>query len=226
MINVSLLSRILRAPADVARDCRDERGVRAIAEVALLAIVLGAALFGAAAGSFSGVPQALLSAGKMPIVSVATLVLCAPALYAIAAVLGRPWTARTTIALLLVAGARFALVLLAAAPVLWLAIDLGVAYDVARLIAALAYALAGLAALTLLLRGLEDGPGKKTTIFLFIGMFLVIGAQSAWVLRPYIGATAKDEMVLVTNEREGGLAYQLWVSVQSFMEHPFGGRGR
>jgi hypothetical protein len=211
-MSAALLGRILRSPGEVARACRDENDVRAMAANALVAIVVGSVLFGLAVGSWHGPQQALSAGMKMPIVTVGTLAVCAPAFYAISAVFGRAWSARTVLSLMLVAGARFALVLLAATPVLWLAINLGATYDAAKLTAAVAYALAGLTALTLMLRGLGDGPGKKATLALFVGVFLVVGGQAAWVLRPYLGTPGQDAVVLFTREREGGMAYQVWKS--------------
>jgi hypothetical protein len=212
-MNVMLLNRILRSPAEIVRDCREDRDVAAIAANAILAIVVGAVLFGATVGSWHGGTQIAFASAKLPIVTVGTLGLCAPAFYAISAVFGRPWSARAVVSLMLVAGARFSLVLLAATPVLWLAINLGAPYDLAKLAAAFAYALAGLAALALHLRALGDGPGKRATISLFVGVFLLIGSQSAWMLRPYLGTPGKSDIVLFTSEREGGLVYALWESI-------------
>src|SRR5262249_24045271 len=126
------------------------------------------------------------------------------------AVFGRPWSVRAVISLALAAGARFSMVLVAVAPALWLTIDLGAPYHVIKLIAAVAYALAGLAALGLLVRGLGEGEGKKTTIALFVGVFLLVGAQSAWILRPYLGTPGQADIAFFTREREGGLVVQLW----------------
>jgi hypothetical protein len=214
---ITLLNRILRDPVEVAHDCREDRDVAAIARNAILAIVIGAVLFGATVGSWQGGAQIAFASAKLPIVTIGTLVLCAPAFYAISAVFGRPWSARSVVSLMLVAGARFSLVLMAATPVLWLAINLGAPYDLAKLLAALAYALAGLAALVLLLRGLGDGPGKRTTIALFIGVFLLVGGQSAWILRPYVGTPGRSDHVLFTAEREGGVAYALWKSLHDLL---------
>ena len=217
-MNLLLLNRILRSPADVAQDCRDDRDSAAIAANALFAIIVGSVLFGAAVGCWHGGVQVFYGAAKLPVVTIGTLILCAPAFYAISAVFGRPWSARSVVSLMLVAGARFTLVLVAATPVVWLAIDLGASYDVSKLAAAFAYALAGLAALSLHLRGLGDGPGKRRTLALYIGVFLLVGAQAAWTLRPYLGTPGKDEVVLFTREREGGLVYQLWESVRDTID--------
>jgi len=217
MIDIALVNRLLRAPEEVAQDCKDDREVAKVAKNAMIAIAVGAAAFGAVVGSWHGGPQIGFAALKMPIVMLGTLILCAPAFYAVAAVFGRPWRFRAVVSLALVAGARFALVLLAAAPALWLTINLGAPYHAIKLVAALAYALAGLAALTLLLRGLGDGPGKSLTIVLFVGIFLMVGGQTAWILRPYLGTPGQAEIALFTREREGGLAVQLLHSVRELV---------
>jgi hypothetical protein len=213
MMNIAMMNRLLRSPSEVAEDCREDRDLASIAASALVAIVAGALLFGAAVGSWRGGPQIAFAAMKLPLVTVGTLVLCVPAFYAIAAVFGRPWSLRAAVSIMLVAGARFSLVLLAATPVVWLSVSLGASYDVVKLLAALAYALAGLAALGLILRGLGPGPGRLATVVTFVGVFLLVGGQSAWILRPYIGTPGRDEITLFTREHEGGLAYQLCVSV-------------
>jgi hypothetical protein len=216
-MNVALMNRLLRAPAEVAADCREDRDLPRLAANAIAVIAAGALLFGAAAGSWRGGPQIAYAAIKLAIVTVGTLALCVPAFYAIAAVFGRPWSLRSAVSVMLVAGARFSLVLVAATPVVWLTVNLGASYDVVKLLAALAYSLAGLAALGLLLRGLGRGPGRIATVVTFLGVFLVIGGQTAWILRPYIGTPGREEVTFFTREREGGLAYQLLVSLGRVM---------
>ncbi len=208
MIDLALVNRILRAPASVADECKADHDVARIAKTALVTLFVAAAAFGAAAGSWLGGAQIAFAALKMPIGILATLALAAPAFYALAAVFGRPWPLRAVLSLVLAAGARFALVLLATTPPLWLAIDLGAPYHAARLLAAIAYGTAGLAGLQMLVRGLGDGAGKHATIGLFVGVFLLVGAQNAWVLRPWLGERG-NEMTLLTHKREGGLAVQL-----------------
>jgi len=225
-MNVALMNRLLRAPADVASDCKEDRDVAAVAASAILVIALGALLFGAAVGSWRGSAQIGYSAIKLPLVTLGTLVLCVPSFYAIAAVFGRPWPLRAAISIMLAAGARFSLVLLAATPVVWLTINLGASYDTVKLVAALAYSLGGLAALSLLLKGLGDGPGKLVTVLTFVGVFLVVGGQMAWILRPYLGTPGRDEITLFTREHEGGVAYQLWTSMRYVFDPAEGARAR
>jgi hypothetical protein len=214
MVDVMFLNRILRAPAEVAKQCRSDRDVASIARTAIITLALAATAFGAAVGSWKGGKQIAFAAMKLPIGVLGTLALAAPAFYVLAAVFGRPWPLRPVLSLMLAAGARFSLVLLALTPPLWLTIDFGAPYDVIKLAATLAYGLAGLAGLEVIVRGLGDGAGKRMTIFLFVGVFMLIGAQNAWVLRPYLGSSGDPDVALFTREREGGLVVQLLKSVQ------------
>jgi hypothetical protein len=211
--SLALVDRLLRAPSDVARECRDDLDLAPVAAHALAIIAVGALLFGSAVGSWRGGVQIAFAAVKLPIVTLGTLAVCVPAFHAVAAVFGRPWSLRSAIALMLASGARFSLVLLAATPAVWLFINLGASYDATKLLAAFAYALGGLAALGLLLRGLGPGPGRIATVLTFVTVFLIVGGQSAWILRPYLGTPERGDITFFTNEREGGLAYQLWVSL-------------
>jgi hypothetical protein len=209
VIDVAVLNRVLRAPGAVAAQCREERDVAAVARTALVALALSATAFGAVVGSFRGHQQILFAALKMPLVILGTLALAAPAFYVLAAVFGRPWALRSVLSLLLAAGARFSLVLLATSTPLWLLIDFEAPYHLIKLAAALAYGASGLAGLEVVVRGLGDGPGKRLTVGLFACVFLLIGAQNAWVLRPYLGRPGDPEAPLFTREREGGLVVQL-----------------
>jgi hypothetical protein len=225
-VSALLIDRLLRSPGSVADDCREERGAADVARVALVTIAVGAALFGAVVGSWRGGPQVAFAALKLPIVSVATFALCAPAFYALAQVFGRPWPLRAVVSIMLAAGARLSLVLLAASPVVWLVVNLGASYPLVKLLAALVYALAGLAAATLLVRGLGAERGRAALLTLFVSIFLLTGGQVAWVLRPYIGMEDPARPItLFTHEREGGLVYQLFVSAGDVLDpKPHGGR--
>ncbi len=209
MINGMFLNRILRAPGEVAEQCRSDRDVASIARTALVTLAVAATAFGAAVGSWRGGRQIAFAALKMPLAILGTLAIAAPAFYVLAAIFGRPWALRPVLALVLSAGARFALVLLALTPPLWLTIDFGAPYEIVKVAATLGYGLAGLAGLEVLIRGLGDGPGRSLTIGLFIAVFLLIGGQNAWVLRPYLGTPGETDVTLFTRKREGGLVVQL-----------------
>ncbi len=178
---------LLRDPAGVAARCHREERLPSLAAASLAATVAGAAAFGGVLGSFRGGAQIFAGAAKVPLALVATLAIAVPAFYVLASALGRMWSMRTVVALALSAAGRSSLVLLAAAPALWLAVSSGLSYHAAAVVASLAYALGGLAALSILLRGLDGGASKLPTALAFVAVFFAIGGQTAWILRPYLG---------------------------------------
>lgn len=219
---LSTIGEILRAPAAVARRCRAERDLPALVATALGVIALGSGVFGGVVGSMRGGTQIPFAAVKMPLVILVTLALCGPAFQVLAAVFGRPWSLRTVVSMVLSAGARASLVQLALAPALWLFIDCGASYHAVKLAAVIAYGLAGLAGLGVLMRGLGDGPGKSITFAAFVGLYLLAGGQTAWILRPYLGRPESKTVPFLTREKEGGLADAVWTSVGAVL----GGPGR
>ena len=148
----------------------------------------------------------MLAAIKIPLATLLALAVSGPALWAIARSFGRSWQLSTTLALLLSAGARSALVLLACAPPLWLAIDLGASYSLTRLMAAGIYGLAGLSGASLLARALGPMPGRVAALVAGGALFAGVAAQSAWLLRPYIGDPRDEDVPLFVQGRiEGGV---------------------
>ncbi len=214
-MSAHVLARLLRSPGEIAKACRDDdTDVTAIASFSLGATILGAAAFGGVVGSFRGGHQIVYGAAKVPIAILATLCLAAPAFHAIAAVLGRPWPMRSIIALALAAAGRSSLVLLAFAPALWLVYDFGMGYHSAAVCASIAYAIAGIAALSVLVRGLGDGPGRFTTALAFMAVFFMVGGQTAWILRPYL-VRPRTTSIPFLRDREGSFIESVATSLAS-----------
>ncbi len=159
-----------------------------LARTALATLALGAVLFGAVLGSYRGELQPLYAGLKMPIALVGALVVTTPAVWSLGAASGRAWSLRAVTTLLLVAASRAALVLVALAPLVWLVIDLGAGYHFSALVATSVYALASLAALATLLRGVGSaGIGVVLCAALVFASGL---AQTSWALRPWLGRPA------------------------------------
>jgi len=211
----STLGDLLRSPSDLAHRCHHDQSLRRVVITSLCVIVFGNLVFGAVLGSFRGeLGQISLSAVKLTLATMGTLVVCGPAFHAIAAAMGRPWPARTVIALSLAAAARAALVLLAVAPLLWLAMNLGLSYHASALMAACAYGMGGLAALGILLRGLGAGSGRLGATLAFVAVFTAVGAQAAWSMRPYLGRPSHSHLPILRS-REGSFADALWMNAHS-----------
>jgi hypothetical protein len=201
-----VIGELLRRPGGIVERCREPGAQTGLARTALILIVLGGSLFGAALGSFRGGEQIPLAAVKIPVATLLTLAVCAPGFAAFVAAFGRRWSHRETLAIALSAGARASLVLFALAPVLWLSIDLGAGYHSIRLLAAGAYALGALSALAFVLRAIGTAAGRVATASSFVVLFLIVGAQSAWLLRPYLGDPEDARVpVFAHGRREGGV---------------------
>lgn len=214
-MSAHVLARLLRSPGEVARACRnDDEDVRSIASFSLASTILGAAAFGGVVGSFRGGHQIVYGAAKVPLAILATLCLATPAFHAIAAVFGRPWPMRSIIALALAAAGRSSLVLLAFAPALWLVYDFGMGYHTAALCASAAYGIAGIAALSVLVRGLGEGPGRITTALAFMAVFFMVGGQTAWILRPYL-VRPRTTNIPFLRDREGSFIESVLTSLSS-----------
>ncbi|AKT41558.1 hypothetical protein [Chondromyces crocatus] len=212
--SLAILSRLLRDPTGVAQSCRSDRDLGPLATTSLLAITLGAMAFGGVIGSFRGGIQIGYAALKIPLTLLVSLALCAPGFHALAAVMGRTFPMRAVISLSLAAAARAALVLLACAPVLWLLFDLGLHYHDAAMASAMAYGLAGLASLGVLLRGLGKERGRALTAFAFIALFFAVSGQTSWILRPYL-VRPRTETPPFLRAREGSFGDALWTSSRS-----------
>lgn len=219
-----VLSELLRSPQSVARQCVEQQRLQELALVSIGAIALCGALFGATVGGYRGGLQVLYAAIKVPAACLWTLAVCVPAYYAFANVFARPLPMRAVAALTLASIARASLVLLAAVPVLWLMIDMGASYHATALWSSVAYGLSGLAALGVLLRALDRAARRGLVVGLMVGLFCVVGGQSAWMLRPYLGRPSQAEVPLL-RAPDGVFAERVWTSGRSslgwFDEEPY-----
>ena len=195
-MGMAILESLLRRPSALAADCREGRQLHSIARDSLILLAAGGAIFGAVLGTLRGDVQIAYGAIKMPAAFLTTLVLSVPAFYGVSAAYGRPWPLPRLLALVLAASARAALVLVAVSPVLWLAMDLGLGYHLSVLAASLAYGVAGLAALAVLLSGFR-GPAALRTAAVFGLILFAVGSQVAWSLRPYFVRPAAESIPFV-----------------------------
>lgn len=186
-----LFDELLRSPKQSADRAVMGRDLEPLVLAALVAILVGSGIFGCVLATSRGGMQLLFSAMKLPLALVATLVLVVPAFYALAASLGRPLSLRSAIGLVLAGTARAALVLVAFTPVVWLALDAGVGYHKGVLLASACYAVSTLAALRLILHGMGADLRALVILACFASVMAPVGAQTAWMLRPFFGRPAQ-----------------------------------
>lgn len=200
---MNFFAKLLRSPAEVAEQCRSDRQLRELALGSIAVIIFGGALFGFAVGAHRGGLQMLFAAAKIPLVLLVTLAIAAPLLHAIKAALGEPWPFHRIVALSLAAAARASLVLVALAPVVWLVVTTpSISYHKAAAVSLGAYALGGAFALALLRTALGRRLIDFATLAGFVVAFFVVGAQTAWSFRPYLGRPSTDHLPFV-RDREG-----------------------
>ncbi len=184
---LSALDELLRSPRTVAARARAGGDLRPLFVASLCSLLLGAGVFGATLATSRGGLQLLYSGFKLPFAMLCTLLLVVPAFHAIASGLGRPLSFSGMIGLTLAAAGRASLVLVALSPMVWLAFDRGLTYHPGILLATSCYCLAGLAALSLVLRGI----GFDFRGFVIVSLFGLVlagtGGQTAWMLRPFLG---------------------------------------
>ncbi len=210
----AVLTDLLRDPARVAERAERAEGLRDLALTSLACLALGAGAFGGVLGAFRGGSQIAYAALKLPLALLITLVACVPAFYALAAGFGATRRFATIAALSLAASARASLVLLACAPVLWLALDRQLGYHSAVILAALMYLAAGLAAVTVVVRGLGSSLRALATSAACGLVFFAVLGQTAWGMRPFIGRPSAEQVPLL-RAREGSFADSLLESSRS-----------
>jgi hypothetical protein len=185
---LGLVDQLLRDRAGVLERVRGGDGLVELVKTLVLTIVVGAALAGAAMGSFRGGAQIAYAAVKLPMALLATAVLCAPALSALSRALGRPSSLARDLALVVTALATGALVLVALVPLLLVARAMDLAYHGSILLTVGCCALAGLGSIGVLVSGVRRVSSRDVGIVVlaFTLVFAAVGAQVAWTLRPWL----------------------------------------
>lgn len=201
---------LLRDPEKAVQACLSGVGRRELSRTALASFFIGTLTFGGVVGCFRGDLQLLFAAIKMPLLLLGAVITTVPAVWALGATEERAWPMRSAASLMLVAAGRAALVLAALAPLLWLALDLIGGYHLSSFLAACALGIAGLAALSVVLRGMRGMPMGTLALAGFVfGLSLL---HSGWVLRPWLVRPGNPEIVFMRTERGVGALGSLVMS--------------
>ena len=158
-----------------------------------LAIAIFSAVYGATMGFYAGGLQIIYDAIKIPLLLLISMYITVPSWYVLSSLLGGKITFRQIVVLLLSGLAVMSVVLIALVPVnfffiLTTANTTYTTYGFLVLLNITIFALAGLFALTFLLKGFSKVYSEAEWIFAFVVgsvLFMFVGTQLAWVLRPY-----------------------------------------
>jgi hypothetical protein len=156
-------------------------------------VIVLSAVYGAIMGLYPGGLQILYDAVKIPMLLLISLYITAPSFYVLTSLLGGRRSLSQVVVLLLSALTVMSTILLALVPVnlffiLTSANTSFSTYAFVVLINVLIFALAGFFALIYLLRGfMALYPSEEWILSFLIGgfIFIFVGTQLAWVLRPY-----------------------------------------
>jgi len=203
---LGMIDLLLRDREALLARIRKGNDVAAIMRTMIATIAVCMAIVGAALGSYRGGVQIAYAAIKLPIVLLGTAALSAPALSAIGAALGRRSRLSADLALVMASLAFGALLLAACAPLLMVGRALELDYHRMILATVAVFAIAGLAALRMVWRGvaLEAAPGWRTAVAGLCLVFSLVGGQLSWALRPYLVRPRTPEVPFV-REVEGSL---------------------
>jgi hypothetical protein len=206
---VAVVERILRSRAAYFADTHEREALPGLIGNLVIVVTIGFSVSGFVAGLSGGSSiQALASALKLPLLFLASGLICLPTLYQFSALFGSRMQFWQAWALILTAQAISAALALGLAPIILL---FWISQADSLLLVALNAAALGLSAmvgLVFLVQGVlyiqETEPPDRLPFFKWIGMFFkgtfrslvltgwlfvygVVGARTSWTLRPFFG---------------------------------------
>jgi len=194
--NLAIIETILRNRRGFFIEVRDGVELGHKMRAMLVSGVAFLALYGAVMGSTHSLWQALSSAVKLPILFLATLVVCSPTLYFFNLIFGSSQSLTQNFALILTALTVTAVLLLSFAPIVLFFLLTTSHYQFFKLLNVGVFTIAGIVGVTFLGHGMrivsasgKEGAGaRRNVVRLWILIYAFVGGQMAWTLRPFIGA--------------------------------------
>ena len=196
MNNLAIIETILRNRRGFFIEIRDGVELGHKMRAMLVSGVAFLALYGAVMGSTHSLWQALSSAVKLPILFLATLVVCSPTLYFFNLIFGSNQSLTQNFALILTALTVTAVLLLSFAPIVLFFLLTTSHYQFFKLLNVGVFTIAGIVGVTFLGHGMrivsasgkERAGARRNVVRLWILIYAFVGSQMAWTLRPFIGA--------------------------------------
>mgnify|MGYP001041400022 CR=1 FL=1 len=196
MNNLSIIETILRDRKTFFLEIREGKGLAHKMRAMLISSAAFFALYGAVMGSSHSLWQALGSAAKLPLLFLATLIVCAPTLYFFNLNFGSNQSLSQNVALMLTTITVTSVLLLSFAPVVTFFLLTTSHYQFFKLLNVGVFAISGLVGVTFLSHGMqvvsyggsERVAARRTVVWLWIVLYAFVGSQMAWTLRPFVGA--------------------------------------
>ena len=194
--NLMIIETILRDRRRIFAEIRAGQGLGEKMRAMVISSIVFLGLYGAVMGSTHSVWQALSSALKLPLLFLATLVICAPTLYFFNLIFGSSQSLTQSVALMLTAITVTAVVLLSFAPIVLFFLLTSSQYQFFKLLNVGVFAVAGVVGVVFLAQGMrlvstgqrEGSRARSNVVRLWILVYAFVGSQVAWTLRPFVGA--------------------------------------
>ncbi len=175
---------------------------------ALWTLLALCALYGAAAGAYSGPAQAISAAIKLPVLFLGTLAICFPGFFVIQVLVGSRLRLQQVLALVLGALSLSAIVLAAVVPITAFFLLTGANYYFLTLLHVVIVLGAGLVGMAVLHEGLAFACEKRgvyprnamTIMKVWAVLFAFVGIQMAWNLQPFVGDRGQAFQLFRHNE--------------------------
>jgi len=219
------IDQLLKSPAEVRAAIESRTALAERTRTYVQVLVACTALFGASLGFYRGGVQILFAAIKLPIVTLLTLAVTAPLLYALNRALERPADMAREVAQLVASLARGALVLAAELPLIWAAHAVGADYHRLILLTVLSCGIAGIVSFWFLWKAISvTKVGRAFIAFFVLATMGVVGAQASWLFRPFLVRPRATSVVFI-HPLEGSFSEAIGDSLSSAQGHYHGDVG-
>jgi hypothetical protein len=196
MKDLAVIEAILRNRHHFFIEIRDGVELNQKLRAMLISSLLFLAIYGAVLGSTHSLWQTLSSAAKLPILFLATLMVCSPTLYFFNVLFGSNQSLTQNVALILTAITVTSVLLLSFAPIVLFFLLTTSNYQFFKLLNVSIFAISGTLGVVFLSQGMhivsaagkEKAGARRTVMWLWVIVYAFVGSQMAWTLRPFIGA--------------------------------------
>ena len=196
MKDLAVIETILRNRHHFFIEIRDGVGLNEKMRAMLVSSIIFFALYGAVLGSTHSLWQTLSSAAKLPLLFLATLIVCSPTLYFFNVLFGSNQSLTQNVALILTAITVTAVLLLSFAPIVVFFLLTTSGYQFFKLLNVLIFTICGIVGVVFLSQGMkivsaagkEGAKPRRLLMWAWIFIYAFVGSQMAWTLRPFIGA--------------------------------------
>jgi len=196
MKNLAIVETILRNRQHFFIEIREGVGLRDKMRAMLISSIVFLMLYGAVMGSTHSLQQTASSAVKLPVLFLASLVICSPTLYFFNVLFGSNQSPTQNFCLIMTAITVTAVLLLSFAPIVLFFLLTTTHYQFFKLLNVVIFAITGFIGVMFLNQGMhivsaggkEGKNARRNVVRLWIIVYAFVGSQMAWTLRPFIGA--------------------------------------